>query len=89
MEKSTKKGSTAGRIGQPRKYDEPTRSITFKLPDSTIQKLKELAKLHNMSSTEYVYKSIEEDFNKNHETIENIARLQEALNKELAKIRKE
>lgn len=75
--------------GQPRKYDEPTRGIAFKLPISAIQKLKELAKLHNVSSTQYVLTKIEEEYNRNQETIKNITRLQKELSEELAKIQRE
>lgn len=81
MEKTT--------TGQPRKYDEPTKGIAFKLPITAIQKLKKLAKLNNVSSTQYVLTKIEEDFNRNKEIIENITRLQKELSEELAKIRKE
>lgn len=75
--------------GQPRKYDEPTRGIAFKFPVSAIQKLKKLAKLHNVSSTQYVLTKIEQDYNRNQEAIENIARLQAEISEELAKIQRE
>ncbi len=47
------------KMGQPKKYDEPTRSISFKLPESAIEILKDLAFVEHTNSTQILLSLIE------------------------------
>ena len=42
------------KVGQPRKYNEPTRSISFKLPLSAIEALKDLAFVEHTNTTQII-----------------------------------
>ena len=47
------------KMGQPRKYDEPTKSISFKLPESAIETLKDLAFAEHTNATQILLSLIE------------------------------
>ncbi len=66
--------STA-KIGQPPKYDEPTRHIGYKLPLSSIEKFKLLSELNGLSGTQYLLQVIEQEYQKNKDLIDKILEL--------------
>ena len=76
QEKSTKPEQKVNisqpKVGQPKKYNEPVKSISFKLPVSSIDKLRTLANLYNKSVTQYILGKIEEDYLFNADVIEKI-----------------
>lgn len=71
-EEEQQEQSQIPKMGQPKKYDEPVKSISFKFPESSIDKLRILANLYGKSVTQYVLGKIEEDFRENREIIEKI-----------------
>lgn len=72
---TTHKTQNNGRAGAPRKYDEPTKSLTLKLPVSAIQRLRDLAALYGESATQYVLKKVTEDYQQNKAIIDRIEKL--------------
>ncbi len=63
------------KIGQPPKYDEPTRHIGYKLPLSSIEKFKLLSELNGLSGTQYLLQVIEQEYQKNKDLIDKILEL--------------
>ena len=66
-------------MGQPRKYNEPLKSISFKLPVSAIEKMKTLSNLYGESATQYILKKIEADYTENKEVIDKILELKKGM----------
>ncbi len=61
--------------GRKKKYDEPTRSTSYKLPVSVIDQIKELAKFYELNTTEYLIKLIGEDYAEKKPKINEITRI--------------
>lgn len=66
-------------MGQPRKYNEPLKSISFKLPVSAIEKMKTLSNLYGESATQYILKKIEADYTENKEVIDKILEIKKGM----------
>lgn len=66
-------------MGQPRKYNEPLKSISFKLPVSAIEKMKTLSNLYGESATQYILKNIEADYTENKEVIDKILEIKKGM----------
>lgn len=60
-------------------YDEPTKSTSFKLPLSAIEKLKELSALAGTNTTQYLLKLLNEDYEAKAEELEAIARIRNKI----------
>lgn len=63
---------TTPKVGQPKKYNEPVKAISFKLPESSIDKLRVLANLYNKSVTQYILGKIDDDYEVNKDIIDKI-----------------
>lgn len=57
-------------IGQPRKYDEPTKHVSFALPLSVVENLKILAGLKRTNQTQLILSLIQEELTLNADKIE-------------------
>ena len=55
-----------------KKYDEPTKSISFKLPESAIDNMKEIANVYGVNTTQYLLMKINEDYEENKDLIERL-----------------
>ena len=66
-------------MGQTRKYNEPLKSISFKLPVSAIEKMKTLSNLYGESATQYILKKIEADYTENKEVIDKILEIKKGM----------
>lgn len=66
------------KMGQPRKYDEPTRSISFKLPESAISTLKAMAFVERTNTTQLILQMIQERAKNNGKKMEALKMLVEA-----------
>lgn len=64
--------TTQPKVGQPKKYNEPVKAISFKLPESSIDKLRILANLYNKSVTQYILCKIDDDYEVNKDIIDKI-----------------
>ena len=60
-------------------YDEPTKSTSFKLPLSAIEKLKELSALAGTNTTQYLLKLLNEDYEAKAEELEAYARIRNKM----------
>lgn len=61
--------------GRRKKYTEPTRSTSYKMPVSVIEQIKELAKFYELSTTEYLIKLIGDDYAEKKPKIDEITRI--------------
>lgn len=61
--------------GQPRKYDEPVKRISFALPESSIEKLELLSAIHGINKTQFILGVIETAASASAEKIENYKKL--------------
>ena len=57
-------------IGQPRKYDEPTKHVSFALPLSVVENLKILAGLKKTNQTQLILSLIQSELDMNADKIE-------------------
>ena len=57
-------------IGQPRKYDEPTKHVSFALPLSVVENLKILAGLKKTNQTQLILSLIQSELDANADKIE-------------------
>ncbi len=57
-------------IGQPRKYDEPTKHVSFALPLSVVENLKILAGLKKTNQTQLILSLIQSELDTNEDKIE-------------------
>ena len=64
-------------IGQPRKYDEPTKHVSFALPLSVVENLKILAGLKKTNQTQLILSLIQSELDTNEDKIEAYKELQE------------
>lgn len=55
----------APKMGQPRKYNEPTKHISFSVPVSVIENLRILAALKKTNQTQIILKLINDEITKN------------------------
>ena len=62
--------STLPKIGQPKKYNEPTKHISFSFPISVIENLKILAGLKKTNQTQLILSLINTELNKEADKIE-------------------
>ena len=58
------------KIGQPKKYDEPTKHISFSLPVSVIENLKIISGLKKMNQTQLILSLINAELEKEADKIE-------------------
>ena len=66
-------------MGQPRKYNEPLKHIGFKIPVSANDKLRVLSQLHGQTTTQYLLKWIDEEYEKNKEAIDAIMKFRKEV----------
>lgn len=66
-------------MGQPRKYNEPLKHIGFKIPVSADDKLKILSQLHGQTTTQYLLKWIDGEYEKNREAIDAILKFRKEV----------
>ncbi len=84
QERNTSNGAapdSTPKLGQPRKYNEPLKHIGFKIPISADNKLRLLADLRGLSTTQYILKIIDDDYNENKEVIDKILTLKNGVTK--------
>ena len=62
-------------IGQPRKYDEPTKHVSFSLPVSVIENLKILAGIERTNQTQIILKLIKKEIEMKSDKIESYKKL--------------
>ncbi len=68
-EDAPKSSATIGRSGEIMKY------VSFKIPESKIKQMKELADFDGLNSTQYLLKLIEEDYEKKKARIDEVAKI--------------
>ena len=74
QEKTERKRGSNRRI-----YDEPTKSTSFKLPLSAIEKLKELSALAGTNTTQYLLKLLNDDYTAKTDELEAISRIRKRM----------
>lgn len=67
--------------GQPRKYSEPLRSLTFKLPMSEINKIKAIACLNGTTVTQQFLNMLEQEYKLNKDLLDKILTAQQKSKK--------
>ena len=58
------------KMGQPRKYDEQTKHVSFSLPVSVIENLKIISRLKGMNQTQFILSLIHDEMEKEKDRIE-------------------
>ena len=62
-------------MGQPRKYDEQTKHVSFSLPVSVIENLKIISHLKGMNQTQFILSLIQSEMEKEKDRIESYKKL--------------